>query len=97
MNLLKYLEEKAISQSDFAKSIEVSPGMLSQWLSGHRPIAPAKCVLIEQNTRGQVSRKELRPDDWKQIWPELDDSDGKHPKRRMEDLYPPPRRRRVTN
>jgi DNA-binding transcriptional regulator YdaS (Cro superfamily) len=97
MNLLKYLEFKSISQSDFAKSIEVSPGMLNQWLSGHRPIAPAKCVLIEQHTGGQVTRKELRPDDWKQLWPELAADDGTSPKRRAEDLHPTPRRRRTTN
>jgi DNA-binding transcriptional regulator YdaS (Cro superfamily) len=73
MNLIKYLEENQISQSDFAKSIDVSPGMLSQWITGHRPIAPAKCVAIEQTTKGQVSRKDLRPDDWEAIWPELAD------------------------
>jgi DNA-binding transcriptional regulator YdaS (Cro superfamily) len=94
MNLTKYLEIKQISQSDFAKSIDVSPGMLSQWLSGHRPIAPAKCVSIEQTTNGQVSRKDLRPDDWKSIWPELDVS---NPNRRHEDMYPRTPKRRSTN
>ena len=71
MNLIKYLETPSISKSDFAKSIDVSSGMLSQWLSGHRPISPEKCVVIEKVTNGIVGRKDLRPDDWVKIWPEL--------------------------
>jgi DNA-binding transcriptional regulator YdaS (Cro superfamily) len=68
MNLLKYLELKEISKADFAKSIDVSPGMLSQWISSHRPIAPAQCIAIERATNGLVTRQELR-DDWQDIWP----------------------------
>lgn len=29
------------------------------------------CADIETMTAGQVSRKDLRPDDWQRIWPEL--------------------------
>jgi DNA-binding transcriptional regulator YdaS (Cro superfamily) len=78
MNLLKYLEVKSISQSDFAKSIEVSPGMLNQWLSGHRPIAPAKCIAIERATDGLVTRQDLRAD-WEDIWPiDMPSKDNRH-------------------
>ena len=68
MKLNEYLDKNSISKSDFAKSIDVSAGMLSQWLSSHRPIAPAQCIAIERITNGQVTRQELR-DDWQDIWP----------------------------
>lgn len=74
MKLTKYLETQTISKSDFSKNIDVSSGMLSQWLSGHRPVSPEKCVAIEKATQGQVTRKDLRPDDWMNIWPELVDA-----------------------
>lgn len=31
----------------------------------------AICVAIEQQTGGKVTRKDLRPDDWLLLWPEL--------------------------
>ena len=36
-----------------------------------RKVPPATCVAIERATGGLVSRKSLRPHDWKDIWPEL--------------------------
>ena len=30
-----------------------------------------RCVLIEQVTNGAVTRRDLRPHDWKELWPEL--------------------------
>ena len=30
-----------------------------------------RCVPIERATNGAVTRKDLRPDDWQEIWPEL--------------------------
>lgn len=41
---------------------------------------PAKqCVRIERITEGLVSRRDLRPDDWRDIWPELVDSESNPP------------------
>jgi DNA-binding transcriptional regulator YdaS (Cro superfamily) len=37
---------------------------------GRKP-SPELCVQIEKATHGAVTRKELRPDDWRAIWPEL--------------------------
>jgi DNA-binding transcriptional regulator YdaS (Cro superfamily) len=28
-------------------------------------------VAIESTTKGAVTRRDLRPDDWQEIWPEL--------------------------
>lgn len=38
---------------------------------GRKP-SPELCVQIEQVTDGKVGRRELRPDDWRAIWPELE-------------------------
>lgn len=32
----------------------------------------ARCVQVERATDGQVTRRDLRPDDWHLIWPELE-------------------------
>lgn len=71
MKLDAYLSKNNISQADFADSIGVTQGMVYQWINKDRPVTPIKCVEIENKTNGQVSRKDLRPDDWKRIWPEL--------------------------
>jgi len=38
---------------------------------GYRACAPALAADIERVTAGAVSRPELRPSDWRRIWPEL--------------------------
>ncbi|WP_082133669.1 YdaS family helix-turn-helix protein [Vogesella sp. EB] len=59
------------SKAALAKLAGVKPPVIQQWLKGERPIPPARCVLIEKGTGGAVTRQELRPDDWLQLWPEL--------------------------
>ncbi len=57
---------KAISilgtQADLARLLDVTPQAVTHWLNGARPIAPLKAVAIEELTKGQVTRLELRPD-----------------------------------
>ncbi|RKP46667.1 transcriptional regulator [Pararobbsia silviterrae] len=55
-----------------AKALRVSPSYLSQMAHGVAPISPERCVEIERETDGVVRRRELRLDDWRLIWPELD-------------------------
>lgn len=55
-----------------AAALQVSPSYLSQMSSGASPISPERCVAIERATGGVVTRKDLRPNDWHLIWPELD-------------------------
>lgn len=70
MNLDTYLStiETAVS---LASKLGVSPGFISQLRSGFRPISPQQCVAIERATGGTLTRRDLRPDDWWLIWPEL--------------------------
>lgn len=72
MKIADYLSHKALSQQDFADLIGVSQGMVHQWIKGKTPVTPTKCVRIERVTQGLVSRKDLHPDDWAAIWPELE-------------------------
>lgn len=44
-----------------------------KWTSGLRPFPPKHCVVLEQHFGAdKISRRELRPDDWKEHWPELE-------------------------
>ena len=52
---------------------ELSNSVAYQWHRGIRPVPTARVVEIERATDGAVTRKELRPNDWHLIWPELKD------------------------
>ena len=54
-----------------AALLGVRPPTVSQWQSGIRPVPVERCADIERVTAGLVTRKDLRPDDWQKIWPEL--------------------------
>ncbi|MFA7437090.1 transcriptional regulator [Castellaniella sp.] len=54
-----------------AKKLGLPVQVVSSWAAGTRPVPIIRCVEIEEITGGEVTRKQLRPDDWWQIWPEL--------------------------
>ena len=59
------------SQAALAALLDVSKGAVNQWKDPARKVPLEHCVAIERATGGLVGRKELRPDDWQAIWPEL--------------------------
>jgi DNA-binding transcriptional regulator YdaS (Cro superfamily) len=70
--LLAYL--KTISKDDqasFAGRCGTSVGYIRKACSRKQRIGAEICVAIEQATEGAVTRRDLRPDDWFLIWPEL--------------------------
>lgn len=71
MNLNQYLIKNKILARQFASEIGVQPPLLSQWRTNERRVPLDRCVAIETATQGQVTRKDLRPDDWHLIWTEL--------------------------
>ena len=71
MDLKNYLIESDTKKAEFARAINVSAALLHQWIEGIRPVAIQHCPAIEKQTGGKVTRKELRPDDWHKIWPDL--------------------------
>ena len=75
MKLSEYLSSPgALSVAGLREAIgAASDAQIRQWqygYAGRRP-GPASCVAIERATNGAVTRRDLRPDDWHLIWPEL--------------------------
>jgi DNA-binding transcriptional regulator YdaS (Cro superfamily) len=72
MDLNAYLSSKNASPAaEFARRLGVPPALISQWRTNTRPVPIERCVAIERLTDGLVSRRDLRPQDWCEIWPEL--------------------------
>ena len=70
-----------------AMRLRVHPVYLSQLAArqGGRKPSPKLCVDIERETGGAINRRDLRPDDWREIWPpELIGTDAAPP------ITPPP-------
>lgn len=51
-------------------------GTIGHWVSGRRPIPPAHARVMLDLAGGQVPLREMRPDDWHLIWPELVGAEG---------------------
>ncbi len=59
------------SQAAMATLLGVTRGAVHQWKLHGRQVPVEHCAAIEKATGGKVTRRELRPDDWQRIWPEL--------------------------
>ena len=62
-----------VSLDRLGAELGVTKAAVSQWKSQGRSVPINHCVSIERLTNGGVTRRELRPDDWMKIWPELVD------------------------
>ncbi|OGB68592.1 MAG: hypothetical protein A2486_16155 [Burkholderiales bacterium RIFOXYC12_FULL_65_23] len=72
MKLIDHLKQLDIQARDaFAASCETSPGHLRNVAYGYRRCGPELAALIEFHSHGQVTRRELCPDNWRIVWPEL--------------------------
>lgn len=65
------------TQKKLAAALNVRPQTVQAWSKGVREIPIKRCVQIEHMTNGAITRRDLRPYDWKEIWPELDDETEK--------------------
>lgn len=69
---MEYLNSLPVAeQSSFAQRCGTTVGYLRKAVSVGQLLKVVVCVSIERETHGQVTRKDLRPDDWQSIWPEL--------------------------
>ena len=59
------------SQVALAALLGVTKAAVNQWKSDGRQVPPKHCLMIERGTSGQVTRQDLRPDDYWLIWPDL--------------------------
>jgi DNA-binding transcriptional regulator YdaS (Cro superfamily) len=73
MKLLDYLAMYPDKAPRLASEMGVSSSVLYQWKTGIRAVPVRKCLRLEQKTGGCVTRKDTRPEDWIEIWPELAD------------------------
>lgn len=64
-------QPSAPSLADVARALKVSPATVHQWRSGARPVPVARCAEVEKLFDHAITRRDLRPRDWQQIWPEL--------------------------
>lgn len=55
----------------FAERCGTTAAFLRNIIYGQRKAGEKLCVAIERESRGAVTRRDLRPDDWQEIWPEL--------------------------
>lgn len=56
---------------DFAIRLGTTIGYLRRAISGGVLLGEKLCTSIEVESLGEVTRKDLRPDDWRLIWLEL--------------------------
>lgn len=67
--------EKAIQivggSTALARLLGVTPPTVHEWKVGKRPVPIERCLAIERATSGAVTRLDLRPNDYLEIWPEL--------------------------
>lgn len=72
MNLNSYLNSKPRGEmTRLAAAINEKLSNLSSMRHGKKTVPPYKCRRIVEATNGEVTLKDLRPDDWHEIWPEL--------------------------
>ncbi len=77
MNLYDYFQQEGRGVATrVAKSIGAHVPDVSDWANGNRPIPIKFGAPIELATNKAVTRQEMFPEDWKQIWPELIGIDG---------------------
>lgn len=69
MDALIEATKRAGGVSALAAAISVTQSAVSNWRSRGGYVPPEHCAVIEARTG--VSRRDLRPDDWHRIWPEL--------------------------
>ena len=60
-----------------AACLHVPPSFVAKMASGDKSIPLEHATAIEKFTGGFVTRRDIRPDDWRDIWPELADSEPK--------------------
>ncbi|HHK5986281.1 TPA: transcriptional regulator [Neisseria subflava] len=71
MTITEFLETRQMTVNAFSRLLGCHQPDLTRWAKGTRPVPAHWCVVIEQKTDGAVTRKDLRPNDFAQIWPEL--------------------------
>ena len=71
MHLKAYIQSERGKATALAEALQIPATYLSQMASGNRAITAERASDIERFTGGVVTRKDMFPDKWARIWPEL--------------------------
>ena len=71
MKLKAYIQSERGKATALAEALNIPATYLSQMASGNRAITAERASDIERFTGGVVTRKDMFPDKWARIWPEL--------------------------
>lgn len=71
MKLNEYIKTKRGIAGKLAFKLNAHSPDIFRWADGTRPIPLKYGYAIEQATDGHVTRKDLFPNEWEKIWPEL--------------------------
>lgn len=77
MNGIQRAIEAAGGPSEVAKRLGVTAQAVAFWRDGDRRFPPEHAAPLEDACNGAVTRREMFPDTWHVIWPEL--VSKKHP------------------
>lgn len=75
MDILKKALEPRGSLKAVSRELGVTPTTVAEWRDLERPVPPRHCARLASLLN--IDRRELRPADWGDIWPEL--IDAEHP------------------
>lgn len=74
MNLLQYIKTQPHGTlRKLSNEIGAHAPDVSRWASSERPIPIHRAVAIERATGGAVTRQDMFPEKWREMWPELAD------------------------
>ena len=71
MNLNEWLRLERGRQAGLAHHLGIKPPQVADWISRDKPVPVVHMAAIEAYTGGIVTRRDMRPEDWPRIWPEL--------------------------
>ncbi|MGH8647613.1 MAG: transcriptional regulator [Gammaproteobacteria bacterium] len=83
-----WIESERGRAGALALFLKVPPSFVSKMVSGEKPIPISHMAAIEAFSNGQVTRQEMRPDDWQSIWPELAQAQAEPPPPAIEFIAP---------
>lgn len=77
--LKTYLMKLSVAErAQFAERCGTTWPFLRNVAYGYRVAGEKLCVSIEKESIAAVTRRDLRPDDWADIWPELAEPEAPH-------------------
>lgn len=75
MNAIQQAIEAAGGPSKLAAGLGVTPQAVCFWRDGLRRLPFEHGPEIERMAGGVVTRRQLFPDDWQRVWPEMETAD----------------------